>query len=63
MPHVGICAGGAGRLASLPRPIQGWNPSADSSAGMNGAAISGSPVCIMPAKHALNPVVWGRAPS
>jgi len=30
MPHVGICAGGAGQLASLPRPTQGCVPSADS---------------------------------
>jgi hypothetical protein len=32
MPHVGICAGGAGQLASLPRPLLGSNPSADSGA-------------------------------
>ena len=35
MPHVGICAGGAGQLASLPRPTQGCDPSADSVAGAN----------------------------
>jgi len=29
MPHVGICAGGAGRLTSLPRPLPGGNLSAD----------------------------------
>jgi hypothetical protein len=52
-----------GKAGAEDRAIQGWNPSADSSAGMNGTAISGSPVCIMPAKHALNPGVWGRAPS
>ncbi len=34
MPHVGICAGGAGQLASLPRPLRRRNPSADSGAGI-----------------------------
>jgi hypothetical protein len=38
-----------GKAGAEDREIQGWNPSADSSAGMKGAAISGSPVCIMPA--------------
>jgi hypothetical protein len=38
-----------GKAGAEDRAIQGWNPSADSSAGMNGVATSGSPVCIMPA--------------
>jgi len=34
MLHVGICAGGAGQPASLPRPLRRRNPSADSGAGI-----------------------------
>ncbi len=41
--HVGICAGGAGRLASLPRPLLGSNPSADSGAKTTGGRPKSRP--------------------
>jgi hypothetical protein len=61
MLHVGICAGGARRLASLPRPLLGSNSSADSGPGLREQADIGLLSIQQSWVKAIIPEVWRRS--